>query len=103
MFVIAYNPYDKAVHFMGFDNGNEVHDHTCKWSGTSMTCTPLKGGMGPGGDEVTEDITMNWVADKKCTANDSTCLAGAKAVSFTSKSVMTKSGATMTFEGKGKR
>jgi hypothetical protein len=90
LFVIAFNPYDKKVHFMGFSNDNEVHDHSCTWkSATEMTCEPLKGGMGPGGDEVTEDITMTWT--------------GKKEVSFKSVSKMTKGGATVTFEGKGKR
>jgi len=90
LFVIAFNPYDKKVHFMGFSNDNEVHDHSCTWkSETEMTCEPLKGGMGPGGDEVTEDITMTWT--------------GKKEVAFKSVSKMTKGGATVTFEGKGKR
>jgi len=91
LFVIAYNPYDKKVHFMGFGNDNEVHDHSCTWkSETEMTCEPLKGGMGPGGDEVTEDLTMTWDAKKK-------------EVSFKSVSKMTKGGAVLTLEGKGKR
>src|SRR4051812_25752152 len=32
LFVIAYDPYSKAVHFIGVTNSNEVHDHVCKWS-----------------------------------------------------------------------
>lgn len=103
LFVIAYDPYLKAAHFMGITNMHEVHDHICKWSGLSLTCAPLKGGMGAGGDEITEDVSMTWEADKKCTANDSTCLPKAKSVSFKSVSKMTKGGATITFEGKGKR
>ena len=103
LFVVAYDPYSKAAHFMGITSMNEVHDHVCTWSGLSLNCKPLKGGMGPGGDEVTEDVTMTWEADKKCTANDASCLATAKSVSFKSVSKMTKGGATMTFEGKGKR
>lgn len=103
LFVISYNPYDKAVHFVSFTNMNEVHDHACKWSGLSLTCNPLKGGMGPGGDEVTEDVSMTWEADKKCTTNDAACLPKAKSVTFKSVSKMTKGGATLTLEGKGKR
>ena len=90
MFVIAYNPYDKHVHFFGFSNMNEVHDHTCTWkSETEMTCDPLKGGGDPSGAEVTEDLSMMWT--------------GKKEVSFKSVSKYTKGGATITFEGKGKR
>jgi len=103
LFVVAYDPYLKSAHFMGITSMNEVHDHICTWSGLSLTCKPLKGGMGPGGDEITEDVSMTWEADKKCTANDATCLPTAKSVSFKSVSKMTKGGATMTFEGKGKR
>src|SRR5512140_1779148 len=33
-FVSAYDPYSKAVHFVGFTNNYEVHDHTCQWKGT---------------------------------------------------------------------
>lgn len=103
LFVIAYDPYLKAAHFMGITNQYEVHDHQCKWSGLALTCPSFKGGSGPGGDEITEDLSMTWEADKKCTANDATCLPTAKSVSFKSVSKMTKGGATITFEGKGKR
>ena len=103
LYVVAYDPYLKAAHFMGISNMNEVHDHQCKWLGLTLTCAAFKGGMGPGGDEITEDVTMTWEADKKCTANDATCLPTAKSVSFKSTSKMTKGGATFTFEGKGKR
>ena len=103
LYVVAYDPYLKAAHFMSVSNMNEVHDHQCKWLGLTLTCSPLKAGMGPGGDEITEDITMTWEAAKKCTANDATCLATAKSVSFKSVSKMTKGGATITIEGKGKR
>lgn len=90
LFVVAYDPYSKAVHFMGITNQNEVHDHVCQWkSETEMTCTPLKAGMGPGGDEVTEELSMTWSSKKE--------------VAFKSVSKMTKGGAVMTFEGKGKR
>lgn len=90
MFVVAYNPYDKKVHFFGFSNMNEVHDHTCTWkSETEMTCDPLKAGGDPSGAEVTEDLSMTWASKKE--------------VSFKSVSKFTKGGATITFEGKGKR
>jgi hypothetical protein len=103
LFAVAYDPYTKAAHFIGITSMNEVHDHVCTWSGLSLNCKPLKAGMGPGGDEITEEVTMTWEADKKCTANDASCLATAKTVSFKSVSTMTKGGATMTMEGKGKR
>jgi hypothetical protein len=90
LFVISYNPYDKKVHFIGISNMHEVHDHACTWkTATELTCDPLKGGMGPGGDEITEDVTITWTSKKEA--------------SFKSVSKMTKGGATMTFEGKGKR
>jgi hypothetical protein len=87
LFVVAYDPYSKAVHFMGFSNQNEVHDHVCNWKGADLTCNPLKGGMGPIGEEVTEDVSMKF---EKNTA------------SFTSVSKL-KGGAQIKFEGKGKR
>jgi hypothetical protein len=86
-FMVAYDPYGKQVHFIGITNQFEVHDHLCKWAGTDLNCTPLKAGSGPGGDEITEDLTMKF--DKNT-------------VSFTSTSHM-KGGATMVFEGKGKK
>jgi hypothetical protein len=90
LFVVAYNPYDKRVHFFGFSNQNEVHDHSCSWkSETEMTCDPLKAGGDPSGAEVTEDLSMTWT--------------GKKEVAFKSVSKMTKGGAVLTFEGKGKR
>src|SRR5262245_54154316 len=39
-FLIGYDPYSKAVHFMAITNGFEIHDHVCKWSGTTdLQCT----------------------------------------------------------------
>ena len=89
-FIVAYDPYSKAVHFFAITSMFEVHDHVCKWkSELELTCNPLKGGSGPAGDEITEDLTITWT-DKKN-------------VTFKSTSKMTKGGATMVFEGKGKR
>ena len=94
-FVIAYDPFSKAVHFIGVTNEFEVHDHVCgTWdhgmAGKSgLSCTPLKGGMGPTGDEVTEDLSFSFHKD-------------GKEMDFTSTSKM-KNGATMTFEGHGKK
>ncbi len=87
LFVIAYDPYSKAVHFIGVSNQYEVHDHSCQWKGADLTCTPLKAGSGPGGDEITEDLSMHI---EKSTAT------------FTSVSKM-KGGAVIKFEGKGKK
>lgn len=87
LFVIAYDPYSKAVHFIGVSNQNEVHDHVCQWKGSDLTCAPLKGGMGPGGDEITEELAIK--IEKS-------------AATFTSVSKM-KGGAVMKFEGKGKK
>jgi len=94
-FVIAFDPYSKAVHFFGITNQFEVHDHNCgNWdqgmAGKSgLTCTPLKGGSGPAGEEVTEDLSFSFHKD-------------GKEMDFTSTSKM-KNGATLTFEGKGKK
>jgi len=87
LFVIAYDPYSKAVHMMAVSNANEVHDHTCNWKGADLTCNPLKGGMGPAGEEITEDVAIKI---EKNTA------------SFTSVSKL-KGGGQVKFEGKGKR
>jgi hypothetical protein len=88
-FIAVYDPFSKAMHFFGITNQHEVHDHVCAWKGTTeVTCNPYKGGMGPGGDPITEDLSMKW--------------ADAKTLSFTSVSTM-KDGSKITFEGKGKR
>ena len=87
-FVVAYDAYSKAVHFFGVTSDFEVHDHVCQWSTpTDLKCTPLKGGTGPGGEEITEDLSMHF--DKRT-------------MEMTSASHM-KGGATMTFAAKGKR
>jgi hypothetical protein len=89
-YLIAYDPYSKAVHFMAVTNQNEVHDHVCTWkTATDLACAPLKAGMGPGGDEITEDFSITWSSKKEA--------------SFKSVSKMTKGGATVTLDGKGKR
>ena len=87
LFVIAYDPYSKAVHFIGVTNSNEVHDHVCNWKGSDLICNPLKGGSGPEGHEITEDVAMKI---EKTTAT------------FSSISKM-KGGGQIKFEGKGKR
>ena len=94
-FVIAWDPFSKAVHFMAVTNMFEVHDHVCgQWdhgmAGKSgLMCTPLKGGSGPTGDEITEDVMFSFHKD-------------GKELNFTSTSKM-KGGATFTFEGAGKK
>jgi hypothetical protein len=106
LFVVSYDPYSKAVHFMGITNMHEVHDHVCKWSGYELNCTPLKGGMGPMGDEITEDLKMKFEPAPTCKPKEGTdpmTSCPPKTVAFTSISKMTKGGATMTFEGKGKK
>ena len=86
-FVAAYDPYSKAVHFIGITNSYEVHDHSCQWKGTDLVCAPLKSGTGPNGDEITEEVKIQF--DKN-------------ACTFTS-TTRAKDGATTVFEGKGKR
>jgi len=86
-FVIAYDPYSKAVHFFGFTSDFEVHDHVCQWKGTDLACTPLKAGTGPTGEEITEDLSMHF---------------GKNTLDFTS-TTHGKGGMTMVFEGKGKK
>jgi hypothetical protein len=86
-FVVAYDPYSKAVHFIGVTSNFEVHDHVCQWKAADLVCTPLKTGIGPAGEEITEDVSMHV---EKATAT------------FTSTSHH-KGGATMVFEGKGKK
>ena len=88
VFLIAYDPFSKAVHFMAATNTHEVHDHVCAWKGTDLGCTPLKGGMGPAGDPVTEDLSFK--------------MSDPKNMVFTSVMTM-KDGSKVTFEGKGKR
>ena len=94
-FVIAWDPFGKAVHFMAVTNQFEVHDHSCgQWDHgmagkSALTCTPLKGGSGPAGEEITEDVMFSFHKD-------------GKELTFTSTS-KTKAGATVTFEGAGKK
>lgn len=94
-FVIAWDPHSKAVHFIGVTNDFEVHDHVCgNWdqgmAGKSgLTCATLKGGAGAMGEEITEDVMFAFHKD-------------GKELTFTSTSKM-KGGATLTFEGSGKK
>ena len=87
LLVIAYDPYSKAVHFMAVSNQNEVHDHVCNWKGADLVCNPYKGGMGPAGDEITEDVAIK--IEKT-------------AATFSSVTKL-KGGGQVKFEGKGKR
>ncbi len=86
MFLAAYDPYSKAVRFISVTNAFEVHDHTCQWKGTDLECAPLKGGTGPTGDEVTEEIKIHF--DKRTATFNSTTKG--------------KNG-DVVFEGKGKK
>ena len=56
---------------------------------SGLTCVSLKGGSGPAGDEVTEDVMFSFHKD-------------GKELNFTSTSKM-KNGVTLTFEGAGKK
>ncbi len=101
-FVVAYDPYSKAAHFIGITSMNEVHDHVCKWEGMNLNCSPLKAGMGPHGDEITEDLSMKFEG-KGCEAGVTAATCKLKTMEFTSNSKMSKGGGTMLFQGKGKR
>jgi hypothetical protein len=106
LFVVSFDPFSKAVHFISVTSMNEVHDHVCKWSGYDLNCTPLKGGSGPAGDELTEDLKMKFEPAATCKPKegaDPIVSCPPKMVTFTSVSKMTKGGATLTFEGKGKK
>jgi hypothetical protein len=95
-FVVAWDPYTKAVHFMGITNQHEVHDHNCgQWDHgmaekQGLTCVALKGGMGPTGDEITEELSFAF--SKK-----------GKELRFTSAVKDAKHNASITFEGLGKK
>lgn len=93
-FFIAYDPYSKAVHFMGVTSKYEIQDHVCQldhgMAGKfAIACKPFKGGAGPTGDEVTNDLTISF--------HDQGKQADFKSVTHT------KGGGTMTFEGTGKK
>jgi hypothetical protein len=85
-FLVGYDPYAKAVRFFQITNQFEVRDHVCKWKGNDLDCAALKGGTGPTGDEVSDEMKLRF--DKNT-------------LTFTS-TTKSKSG-TVVFEGKGKR
>jgi hypothetical protein len=93
-FFIAYDPYSKAVHFMGVTSKYEIQDHVCQlvhgMAGKfAIDCKPFKGGAGPAGEEVTNDLSISF-HDQGKTADFKSVTHG-------------KGGATMTFEGSGKK
>jgi len=92
-FLIAYDPFSKAVHFIGVTNGYEVHDHVCQWDQGmagkfGLGCTPLKGGTGADGKEITEELLIAFHKD-------------GKEAEFTSTSHL-KAGGDIVFTGTGK-
>jgi hypothetical protein len=93
--VIAYDPFTKQVHFIGVTNAFEVHDHKCgQWNQgmagkSALTCESYKGGMGPAGEAITEDVMFSFHKD-------------GKELEFTSTTTM-KDGKTVVFSGSGKK
>lgn len=93
-FLIAFDPYSKDVHFMGVTSKYEVSDHKCVldhgMAGKfGISCQAVKHGSGAGGDEVTNEISISF-HDQGKTAD------------FRSVTTL-KNGATLTYEGTGKR
>lgn len=86
-FLAAYDTYSKAVHFVSVTNNFEFNDRVCQWKGSDLECAPIKGGTGPSGDEVTEEVKIHF--DKKTSTFTSTTKG--------------KDGSTVVFEGKGKK
>jgi hypothetical protein len=93
--VIAYDPASKAVHFIAVSNAFEVHDHQCgSWdhgmAGKSgLSCESYKGGIGPTGDAITEELMFAFHKD-------------GKELEFTSTMTL-KDGKTIVFAGSGKK
>ena len=93
-FLIGYDPFSKAVHFISVTSELEIHDHVCQWDQGmagkfGLGCTPLKAGTGADGKEITEDLMIAFHNDGKETE-------------FTSTSHL-KSGGDIVFSGKGKK
>ena len=93
-FLIAYDPFSKAVHFIAVTSGYEVHDHVCQWDQGmagkfGLGCTPFKGGSGPDGQAITEDLLIAFHKE-------------GKEAEFTSTSHL-KAGGDILFTGLGKR
>jgi hypothetical protein len=84
-FLIGYDTFSKAVHFMGITSDEEVHDHRCLWKGQALACDPLKGGFG--GEPITEDLSFSFEG---------------KGIRFLSTTTM-KDGGKLVFEGNGRR
>ncbi len=57
-FLVGYDTYGKAVHFMAMTSDEEVHDHKCTWSGDNLSCELLKGGTG--GQAASEDLSFSF-------------------------------------------
>lgn len=92
-FLIGYDPFSKAVHFIGVTSQFEIHDHVCHWNqGVAgkfgLGCTPLKAGTGADGKELIEELSIGFHKD-------------GKEVEFTSTSHLT-GGGEIVFSGRGK-
>lgn len=77
-FLIGYDTYGKAVHFMAITSDEEVHDHVCRWSGDELPCDPLKGGMG--GQAVTEELSFSFAGKQRSFKSTITFADGGKAL-----------------------
>jgi hypothetical protein len=76
-FLIGYDTYGKAVHFMAITSDEEVHDHVCRWNGDELPCDSLKGGMG--GQAVTEALSFSFAGKKRSFTSTITFADGGKA------------------------
>ena len=76
-FIIGYDTYGKAVHFMAITSDEEVHDHKCHWNGDELPCEPLKGGMG--GQAVVEELSFSFAGKKRSFKSTITFADGGKA------------------------
>jgi hypothetical protein len=77
-FLIGYDTFSKAVHFMAITSDEEVHDHVCHWKGDELPCDPLKGGMG--GQPITEQLSFSFANKQRAFSSTITFADGGKAV-----------------------
>jgi hypothetical protein len=76
--LVGYNELDKAVHFMSMTSDGEVHDHVCRWKGSTLACDPLKGNLGA--MSVTEDLSFQFDGKKMTFESRSTLQDGTRIV-----------------------
>lgn len=79
-FLIGYDTWSKAVHFMAMTSDDEIHDHKCMWKDDkNLVCDPLKGGLQ--GQPIVEDLSI-MIDGKTATFKSVQTLSNGKKVVF---------------------